>query len=64
MDNLSNKLDTLYKYIDFENLTINSNFENELKSDDDDVRILLSQIKEDIFGSYNPIKFKRIILPY
>jgi hypothetical protein len=60
----SNKLDTLYKYIDFENLTINSNFENELKPETNEIRVLLSEIKESIFGSYNPIKFKRIILPY
>ena len=64
MDNLSNKLDTLYKYIDFENLTINPNFENELKPDTNELRILLSEIKKEIFGSYNPIKFKRVILPY
>lgn len=62
MDKLSIKLDTLYKYIDFENLTINNNFENELKSDE--LRNLLSEIKKEIFGSYNPIKFKRVILPY
>ena len=62
MSDLSTKLDTLYKYIDFENLTINNNFENELKSDER--RDLLSQIIEEIFGSYNTIKFKRVILPY
>jgi hypothetical protein len=60
----SDKLDTLYKYIDFENLTINSNFENELKPEDSEISLLLSKIKEEIFGSYNPIKFKRVILPY
>jgi hypothetical protein len=60
----SDKLDTLYKYIDFENLTINSNFENELKPEDSEISLLLSEIKENIFGSYNPIQFKRIILPY
>jgi hypothetical protein len=62
MDDKINKLDTLYKYIDFENLTINNNFKEE--EIPEDIKNILSDLKLQLFGSYNPIKFKRIILPY
>jgi hypothetical protein len=62
MDDKINKLDTLYKYIDFENLTINNNFKEE--EIPEDIKNILSDLKLRLFGSYNPIKFKRVILPY
>jgi hypothetical protein len=58
----SNKLNNIYKYIDFDNLTINSNFKEE--EIPEDIKHLLSKLKLQFFGRYNSNKFKRVVLPY